>query len=79
MIAIHESTGCYAIDILDPPELAEFETHLATCQTCKQEVAEFCDVAAELTLLTDTAPPPLLRDNILCTIRNSRGRQQGSR
>lgn len=71
MIEIHESTGSYALDALEPPELAEFEAHLATCQICSKEVCEFCETAAELTVLTETAPPPTLRDNILCTIRNS--------
>ena len=71
MIEIHESTGAYAVDALEPPELAEFEAHLATCQICSREVCEFCETTAELTLMTETTPPPTLRDNILCTIRNS--------
>ena len=71
MIEIHGSTGAYAVDALEPPELAEFEAHLATCQICSKEVCEFCETAAELTLLTEAAPPSTLRDRILCTIRKS--------
>ena len=71
MIEIHESTGAYAVDALEPRELAEFEAHLATCQICSKEVCEFCETAAELTLLTEATPPPTLRDNLLCTIRKS--------
>ena len=71
MIEIHESSGSYALDALEPPELAEFETHLATCQSCSKEVCEFCETAAELTLITEATPPSTLRDNILRTIRNS--------
>ena len=69
MIEIHESTGSYAVDALEPPELAEFEAHLATCQICSKEVCEFYQTAAELTLLTEATPPPALRGTILCTIR----------
>ena len=71
MIEIHESTGSYAVDALEPPELAEFEAHLATCRICSKEVCEFCETVAELTLLTEATPPSTLRDKILCTIRKS--------
>jgi Anti-sigma-K factor rskA/Putative zinc-finger len=65
---IHESTGSYALDALDRPELAEFEAHLATCETCRNEVAGFSETAAELTLLSLATPPPRLRANILDAI-----------
>jgi anti-sigma factor RsiW len=65
---IHESTGAYALDALDRPELAEFEAHLATCETCRKEVAGFSETAAELTLLSLATPPPRLRANILDVI-----------
>jgi Anti-sigma-K factor rskA/Putative zinc-finger len=67
----HESTGTYALNALDPTELTEFEAHLATCATCSDEVAGFCETAAELFLLNLAAPPPTLRDNILAAIRTT--------
>jgi anti-sigma-K factor RskA/putative zinc finger protein len=68
---IHESTGSYAVDALDAAELAEFEAHLATCPVCRDEVSEFCEVAAELSLLTPATPPTRLRDSVLTTIRST--------
>jgi hypothetical protein len=67
--AIHESTGSYAVHALDGAELADFEAHLATCPTCSREVARFSEIAAELTWLTETTPPPALRADILSAIR----------
>ena len=71
MSEIHESAGSYALNALDPVELVEFEAHLATCPTCQSEVAEFCETAAELSLLSLATPPPTLRDNILSEIQNT--------
>jgi anti-sigma factor RsiW len=67
--AIHESTGSYAVHALDMAELAEFEEHLSACPSCSHEVARFSETAAELAALTETTPPPALRDNILSAIR----------
>jgi anti-sigma factor RsiW len=71
MTEIHESTGSYAVDALDATELDEFEAHLATCPVCRDEVAEFCEVAAELSLLNLASPPTRLRDNVLTAIRGT--------
>ena len=71
MTEIHESTGSYALDALDAPEAAEFEAHLATCQTCSREVAMFSEIAAELSLLTQATPPAALRDRVLSAIRKT--------
>lgn len=65
---MHESTGAYALNALDAAELDEYEAHLATCATCQSEVADFCEVAAELSLLSLATPPPSLRDNILAAV-----------
>jgi hypothetical protein len=70
VIEVHESTGCYAVDALDEPELAAFEAHLASCCSCGYEVADFYETAAELTMLTATRPPLALRDIVLSTVRN---------
>lgn len=67
---MHESAAAYALTSLDAAEVAEFEAHLATCDFCQQEVAEFCDTAAELSLLTQATPPPELRTNVLAAIEN---------
>jgi anti-sigma factor RsiW len=66
---MHEDAAAYALSSLDAAEMAEFEAHLATCEFCQQEVAEFSRTAAELSLLTQAAPPPRLRQNILTAIQ----------
>ena len=65
----HEDAVAYALTSLDAAELAEFEAHLDTCELCQQEVAEFCETAAELSFLNQAAPPPTLRANVLAAIR----------
>jgi anti-sigma factor RsiW len=62
---MHEDAAAYALGSLDAAELAEFEAHLATCEFCQQEVAEFSRTAAELSLLTQATPSPRLRPNVL--------------
>jgi anti-sigma-K factor RskA len=69
MIEIHELTGSYAVHALEPAELIGFETHLATCPACREEVAELSAVAAELSLLSLATPPPILRSKVLAVIR----------
>ena len=71
MTAIHELTAGYAVDALDQTELAEFEAHLSGCPSCRQEIAQFRESAAELAVLLEIAPPPALRDNVLSAVRNT--------
>jgi anti-sigma factor RsiW len=66
---VHEDAAAYALNSLDPRELAGFEAHLATCMFCQQEVAQFSKTAAQLSLLTQAAPPPRLRQNVLAAIQ----------
>ena len=68
MSEIHGATGSYVLHALDPSELDEFEAHLAVCPTCSQEVVEFCETAAELSLLASAPPPPALRDSVMAAI-----------
>lgn len=67
---MHADAAAYALTSMDAAELTEVEAHLATCTVCQQEVAEFCETAAELSLLTQATPPPRLRSNILAAIQN---------
>jgi anti-sigma-K factor RskA len=71
MTQIHEGTGSYALNALEAAQRAEFEAHLATCQICRDEVADFCDLAAELSVLTSADPPAGLRGTLLDTIRTT--------
>ncbi len=72
MSEIHVSVGSYVVNALDDDELTEFEAHLATCETCRREVVEFSETAAQLSTITETPPPPALRDSILSAIQQVR-------
>jgi hypothetical protein len=71
MSEIHAAVGSYVVNALDGEELEEFEAHLAECDTCRREVAEFTETVAELSLLAAT-PPPALRSSILGAITEVR-------
>jgi len=68
MSEIHGATGAYVLHALDRSEVAEFEAHLAVCPTCSREVVEFCETAAELSLLAEATPPPALKRSVLAAI-----------
>nr|WP_294691422.1 anti-sigma factor [uncultured Friedmanniella sp.] len=72
MSEIHGATGSYVLNALDPSELEEFEAHLAVCPTCSREVVEFCETAAELSLLASTPAPPALKGSVLSAISGVR-------
>lgn len=61
-------TGAYALDALPPDEKREFERHLATCEPCQREVAEFRATAAQLAAAGYEEPPAELRDRVLAEI-----------
>jgi anti-sigma-K factor RskA len=56
----------YALDALENHEEREFEEHLATCESCREELAGMRETAASLAYGTAApAPPPNLRERIL--------------
>jgi len=61
----HGAVGSYVIDALDPEERAEFESHLATCEYCRTEVAGLFEAVSKLAALGVAAPPTVLRGNVL--------------
>jgi anti-sigma-K factor RskA len=67
---IHELSAAYALDALDPAERDAYEEHLARCAECREAVAAFQDVAADLAYEADAPPPPpALRERILAEAR----------
>jgi anti-sigma-K factor RskA len=63
---IHELSAAYALDALEGKDLEAFEEHLARCAECRENVATFQRVAAELAYDVEApAPPAGLRDRIL--------------
>lgn len=69
---IHALSGAYAVDALDDAERAEFEQHLATCETCRDEVADLQLAAVELAATVEATPPPSLRESVLAGIAEVR-------
>ena len=65
---IHSAIGAYVTDALEPDERADFEAHLAGCEQCSREVAEFSETVGALSELTAVPPPPSLRDSVLGAI-----------
>ncbi len=65
---IHELAALYALDALTPDETQEFETHLADCVACQEEVAEMHGVTDQLSRSLATDPPPTLRSSVLAGI-----------
>src|SRR6478735_6260370 len=62
---IHALSGAYSLGALDSDERSEFEKHLADCPICRAEVDSLREAAAGLADLTETAPPPGLRERPL--------------
>ncbi|HEY5784365.1 MAG TPA: anti-sigma factor [Microlunatus sp.] len=68
----HGAVGAYVADALDHDERTVFEQHLEGCESCRREVAEFTETAAELTWLSEATPPPSLRTSVLWQIATVR-------
>ena len=69
MSGLHDDAAAYALDALDAPELERFEEHLATCESCQQEVAELQDVVSGLAMAEPAPlPPSSLRASVLGAI-----------
>ncbi len=67
---IHELTAGYALDALDADERAAYEAHLATCESCQQELASFWETTSALAVAASgPAPSPSLRERILSDVR----------
>jgi anti-sigma-K factor RskA len=69
---IHALTGAYALDAVSGAERAEFERHLADCDSCVQEVRELRETAARLGLAAAATPPPAMKARVLDRIGSVR-------
>lgn len=71
--AVHDLTPAYALDALDERERAEYEAHLATCDTCRDELASLQESASALAYAVRApSPAPELRERILDAARSER-------
>lgn len=69
---LHALTGAYAVHALDGEERAAFERHLAECDACQQEVAEFTATAGRLALASTVRARPVMREEVLQRITTVR-------
>jgi anti-sigma-K factor RskA len=70
---IHELTAAYALDALDGEERDRYETHLATCTPCREELQSFWRVSGSLAHAAGgPPPPPALRARILAEASRDR-------
>ena len=69
---IHSLSGAYVVDALDDLERARFETHLADCADCREEVRTLTEAASLLGASASAAPPAGLRERVLADIANVR-------
>ena len=65
-LSVHDLTAAYALDALEPDEARDYETHLATCPSCREDLARLSGAAGALAFAVESpAPPPDLRQRIL--------------
>ena len=62
---IHALAGAYVLDAIEADERAAFETHVAHCDSCREEVTALRHAAASLGASLAIAPPPELRTRVL--------------
>jgi anti-sigma-K factor RskA len=69
---IHLLAGAYALNALPMEERVFYERHLATCEACRLEVAEYAETAAALGVAAAEEPPAGLRDRVLAQVDATR-------
>jgi len=65
MSSIHDYTGAYVLDALDALEQTRFETHLPSCDACRDEIQTLTSAAFRLTDGLAEDPPPWIRAEAL--------------
>ncbi|WP_137121164.1 anti-sigma factor [Segeticoccus rhizosphaerae] len=67
----HALAAAYALDALDSEERTRFEEHLSTCAECQREVGSLREAGTSMSALSETEPPPSLRQGVLAGIRET--------
>ena len=69
--AHRDDVGSYVLRALPEDEHERFESHLATCEGCRREVADLQMAADTLPLAAvQVGPPPELRERIMAVVRS---------
>jgi anti-sigma-K factor RskA len=61
----HSLAAAFVLNALDPEEAAEFQAHLAQCETCALDVQEMRETTAALATAVAEQPPATMRDRVL--------------
>ncbi|MFD9161672.1 anti-sigma factor domain-containing protein [Streptomyces sp. NPDC059558] len=65
---LHTLTAAYALDALEPAEREAFTPHLAACEACRRETAEFRATAARMAAAVAEAPPNAMRQRTMAAV-----------
>lgn len=68
---LHTLVGAYALDAVSAEEESQFQRHLATCASCRGELAELQETAARLGEAAAATPPARLRQVVLEALRRT--------
>ena len=68
----HTLAGAYVMDAITPPDRARFESHLARCEECAQEVASLREATARLAGAAAVAPPAALKERVMAAAAMTR-------
>lgn len=71
-VDIHALSGAYAVDAVDDIERAQFERHLADCDSCRAEVDSLREAASLIGETAALTPPASLRASVLAGIQTVR-------
>jgi len=64
-----DSAGAYVLGAMPADERAQFETHLATCTACREEVDDLRPAAAALPMASPPVlPPRALKDRVMAEV-----------
>jgi anti-sigma-K factor RskA len=69
---LHLLAGAYALDALPLDERAFFERHLATCETCCEEVVGYLHTAAAMGMAVRRLAPASLRARVMAEVERTR-------
>ncbi|MGW4778924.1 anti-sigma factor [Streptomyces filamentosus] len=64
----HTLAAAYALGALDDDERRAFDTHLQTCEACRQEAAEFEATTARLAAAVSQPPPAAVKAQVMAAV-----------
>ena len=65
MSSLHDLAAAYVLDAIEGRELRQYRKHLASCQSCQDDVARLAEAASSLAEDVESTPPNRMRDAVL--------------